>query len=154
MSCRPMLVLMLLAPAMAAAQRQPERNEIYAQRILRELVRRHHDEVSAMELALATGGRCVTIAATDPKDIGEKCDADELGPIRTGAPTIEAPTSADPVFDITQALHDKSGRLIGALGTDVIPTANGDRAVALARAEALRRELEALIPSAAALSKR
>jgi hypothetical protein len=150
----PLLILTSLVFNRAAAGQPQPRQEILAQRIVRELVDRHRDEVAAMEIALLSTAGCATIAATDPKDIGERCDADELGPIRTGTPNIEAPTADDPVFDITQALHDKSGRLVGAVGMDIKPPAGGEREIALARAKALLAELEALIPSAAELRKR
>ncbi len=147
------VVMFLMLPHAATAQKQPAR-ETLAQRIVRELVDRHRDQISAMEIALTSDKGCATIAATDPKDVGEKCDADELGPIKTGAPNVEAPTTDDPVFDITQALHDRSGQLIGAVGMDIVPPPNGDRDVALARAKALLQELEAQIASAVALRKR
>ena len=46
-----------------------------------------------MEIALLSERGCATIAATDPKDIGERCDADELGPI-VGM-DIKPPTNGD-----------------------------------------------------------
>jgi hypothetical protein len=118
---------------------------------VRELVRKHRDVLAAMEIALLTDGNCATVAATDPKDVGEACDDDEKGPIRSGVPNVEAPTAEDPVFDITQALHDSTGRLIGAVGMDVKPATNRNREAALSEARALLRELEAKIPSSAAL---
>jgi hypothetical protein len=106
-----------------------------------------------MEIALLSGTHCTTVAATDPKDVGESCDEDENEPIRTGTPNVDEPTAKDPVFDITQALHDRSGHLIGAVGMDIKPQPHTDRASALARAQALLRELESRIPSAAALRR-
>ena len=106
-----------------------------------------HPELAAVELAVVTGGVCKTVAATAPEDIGERCDADELGPMRTGEPDIEAPSASDPVYDITQALHDSAGRLIGAVGMDLKPVAGEDQAAVLAKARAILRELEAAIPS-------
>lgn len=110
-----------------------------------------HAELSGLELALQLDGGCRTVAASAPEDLGEKCDADELGPIRTGKPDVEAPSREDPVYDITQALHDASGRLIGAVGMDLKPdTAPTARGV-LARARALLALLEREIPSKARL---
>ena len=110
-----------------------------------------HPELAGLELALETGGVCKTVAATAPEDIGERCDADELGPMRTGAPDVEAPSASDPVYDITQALHDSGGRLIGAVGMDLKPAAGVDRAAVVAKARAILREMETAIPSKAAL---
>jgi hypothetical protein len=86
--------------------------------------------------------------------LSEKCDDDEKGPIRTGEPDVEAPSKADPVYDITQALHDSAGRLIGAVGMDIKPEAGPDRAAVVARAKALLQELEAQIPSKEKLYER
>jgi len=110
-----------------------------------------HPELAGLELAVVTGGVCKTVAATDPKDIGERCDADELGPMRTGEPDVEAPSASDPVYDITQALHDSAGRLIGAVGMDLKPAAGQPPAAVLAKARAILREMEAAIPSKATL---
>ena len=110
-----------------------------------------HPELAGLELALVTGGVCRTVAATAPEDIWERCDADELGPMRTGEPDVEAPSASDPVYDITQALHDAAGRLIGAVGMDLKPAAGEDRAAALAKARAILEAMEAAIPSKRAI---
>lgn len=67
--------------------------------------------------------------------------------MRTGEPDVEAPSASDPVYDITQALHDSAGRLIGAVGMDLKPAAGQDRAAMLAKARAILREMEAAIPA-------
>ena len=45
-----------------------------------DLIGQKHSEISALELSAAPAGqkRCVTIAATEPKDLREKCDQDGL----------------------------------------------------------------------------
>jgi hypothetical protein len=118
----------------------------YAQQLVDHLVAVHSD-VKAIELAVGSLDDCTTVAATDRKDVGEKCDDDELGPMRTGEPDVEAPTKDDPVYDITQALHDHTGTLIGAVGMDLAPAPGQDHAAMVARARTLLRELEARIPS-------
>jgi hypothetical protein len=140
-----------IAPIASHAQKQ---GETYAQQLVNDFVRRHSSELAALELAIISERGCATIAATDPKDVGEKCDDDENGPIRTGQPDIEAPSKDDPVYDITQALHDSAGRLIGAVGMDIKPSAGPDRAAVVARAKALLQELEAQIPSKEKLYER
>jgi hypothetical protein len=120
--------------------------ETYGQRLVDRIVAAH-PELAAMELAIVTDDGCKTIAATDRKDVGEQCDDDELGPIRTGDPDVEAPTKDDPVYDITQALHDTAGNLIGAVGMDIKPGPDQDRQAVVTRALALLHELEAQIPS-------
>jgi hypothetical protein len=135
----------------AAPRRRPARQpRTYAQQLVDRFVASHPD-LAAVELALVTGEECKTVAATAPEDVGERCDADELGPIRTGEPDVEAPSASDPVYDITQALHDSAGRLIGAVGMDLKPEAGQDPAAVLERARAILRELESAIPSKARL---
>jgi len=154
---RHVLALALIFPATAiapAASRAQKQGETYAQRLVNDFVRRHSSEVTAVELAIISDQGCATLAATDPKDVGEKCDDDENGPIRTGQPDIEAPSKNDPVYDITQALHDSAGRLIGAVGMDIKPSAGPDRAAVVARAKTLLQELEAEIPSKEKLYER
>ncbi len=118
----------------------------YAQQLVNQMVAAHA-ELAAMELALQLTEGCKTVAATAAEDIGEKCDDDELGPIRTGEPDVEEPTKDDPVYDITQALHDSAGNLIGAVGMDLKPAPGKDRAAMVAQARAILHELEARIPS-------
>src|SRR5262245_2140014 len=140
-----------MAPTASGAQKQ---GETYAQQLVNDFVRRHSSDVAAVELAIMSDKGCATIAATDPKDVGEKCDDDEKGPIRTGQPDVEAPSKQDPVYDITQALHDSAGRLIGAVGMDIKPSAGPDRAAGVARATALLQEREAPIPPTEKLYER
>ena len=144
------IAFLAVGPASAQQSKTPVKGPVVvAQQLVDQFVRAH-PELSALELAVTSTKGCRTIAATAPEDVGEKCDADELGPIRTGKPDVEAPSKADPVYDITQALHDASGNLIGAAGLDLKPGI-GPRAAVVARARELLRELEALIPSKAKL---
>lgn len=118
----------------------------YAQQLVGQAVAGHAD-VKSVELAIDSAGVCKTIAATAREDVGEKCDDDELGPMRTAQPEVEEPSTDDPVYDITQALHDASGQLIGAFGMDIAPRPGQARAQVLALAQTVLRELEASIPS-------
>ncbi|MEJ2144800.1 MAG: hypothetical protein P8020_06640 [Acidobacteriota bacterium] len=111
-----------------------------------------HSGLASLEIAFMSDAGCKTVAASAPEDIGEECDADELGPIRTGKAEVEAPSNEDPIYDITQALHDSSGNLIGAVGMDLKPDI-GSRDAVVAHARQLLNELEAKIPSKAWLSE-
>jgi len=121
----------------------------YAQWLVDRTVKAHAP-VKSVEMAIVLDNVCRTVAATAPEDIGERCDADERGPMETGAPDVEAPSKADPVYDITQALHDAGGALIGAVGMDIDP-GTMDRAAVLALARDLLAEIERQIPSRARL---
>ncbi len=96
-----------------------------------------HRDVEALEVALGTGESCRTVAASDPDDVGEACDEDELRAMRTGEPVVGGPESDGSVYDVTQALHDAEGRLIGAVGMDV-------RANGRSREEVIERAKELL----------
>ena len=147
-------LLFSTAPVQQKQAPQPRKGPLtVAQQLVNQFVPAH-PELSALEVAVTSNGQCKTIAATAPEDVGERCDADELGPIRTGKPDVEIPTKDDPVYDITQALHDASGRLIGAVGMDLKPTAGPTREAVVARARELLRDLEAQIASKARLMER
>jgi hypothetical protein len=117
----------------------------YAQWLVNQTVAAH-PEVKSVELAIVLNGVCRTIAATAAEDVGERCDDDETGPMHTGDPDIEPPSAADPVYDITQPLHDDRGRLIGAVGMDIAP-GNLDAAGALRVARIVAGEIESHIKS-------
>jgi hypothetical protein len=139
-----------LAPGVLAQSKpkqSPPLPKTNAQELVIRFVSQHSDELEALELAIGTGRGCKTVAATHVEDLGEACDEDELTAMRTNEPYVEAPTKNDPVYDITQALHDTTGALIGAAGMDLKPQAGQDRAAMVARARALLRELETQIPS-------
>ncbi len=149
-----LIVLILAATSTVEAaqksRRTPESNSGNAslargQRLVDQFVA-GHPELAALELALTSGQGCKTVAASAREDVGEACDADELGPMMTGKAEIEEPTDEDPVYDITQALHDAKGNLIGAAGMDLKPTI-GSRDQVVVRAKELLQELEAQIPS-------
>jgi hypothetical protein len=110
-----------------------------------------HPEVTGLELSATPSGQeaCVTIAATDPKDLGEKCD-DEATALRTQKPFVEQEPDG---FDVTAPLHDASGELIGTLGIDFKPHAGQIRTGILKRTTSILRELERQIPSKAFLFK-
>ncbi|MEJ2678501.1 MAG: PepSY domain-containing protein [Gemmatimonadota bacterium] len=105
-----------------------------------------HGPVKSVEMAVVLDGVCRTIAATAPEDLGETCDADERQPMETGTPNVEAPSQADPVYDVTLALHDVKGTLIGAVGMDIEP-GDMDRAGVLSLARSVLAEIEQQIPS-------
>ncbi len=105
-----------------------------------------HPEVAGLELAATPPAKhsCVTIAATDTKEIGEKCDKDEFTVLKTLKPFVEQEQDG---FDVTAPLHDASGKLIGTVGIDFKPQPGQTKADVLQRTAELVRELEPQIPS-------
>lgn len=138
---------LLLAPLLgtAAGPKRGKHPNTYAQQIVDRMVAQHPG-VKSVELALLSNKGCATVAATAAEDIGEACDSGENAPMKTGNPYVEAPSKNDPVYDITEALHDASGKLIGAVGMDIAP-AGRNRAAVVAQARAVLAEMERLIPS-------
>jgi hypothetical protein len=140
----------LLLTACADAQ-TARRGRSYAQTLLRDALRRH-PKIKQAEIAAMSGNGCVTVAASDAGDIGDKCDGKERNVMQSGEPDIEDPSMVDPVYIISEALHDASGAVVGIIITDVMPERGRGRDAALARARALRRDIESRIQSAAQLT--
>jgi hypothetical protein len=105
-----------------------------------------HPAVKSVELAVALDGVCRTVAATAKEDVGERCDRDETGPMKSGRASVEAPSKEDPVYDVTLPLHDAGGHLIGAVGMDIDP-AGLDRSEVLKLARQVLAGIETGIPS-------
>lgn len=162
------LLFLITSLATADAQAQKAQGKTYAQRLVDDLMKRHSD-VKGVELAVLSDKGCATLAATDQEDIGEACDDDENASMRTGEPFVEEPGGAKAgekededkqdveeadLYDITQALHDGSGKLIGAVGFDIKPQHGQDRDAVVARAKALLLELEGQIASKEKLYER
>ena len=90
--------------------------EIRAQKVVAE-IKAAHPEVTGLELAATRSEQegCKTIAATEVKEIGEKCDKDEFTAMKTNQPLVEREKDE---FDATLPLHDASGKIIGTVGMD------------------------------------
>lgn len=107
------IVAAIGATAVAGAEK------IAAQKAVEEVLAAH-PEITGLELAAkrtATEG-CKTIAATEAKEVGEKCDTDELTAIKTNRPFVEQEKDE---FDVTVPIHDKAGRIIATAGMDFKP---------------------------------
>ncbi len=78
-----------------------------------ELTARNRPEVTELELSATRAGqqKCVTIAATKAKDMGERCDADEAVALKTLKPFVEREKDG---LDVTAPLHDANGNAIGS----------------------------------------
>jgi hypothetical protein len=91
-------------------------DKIAAQKAAEELVAAH-PEITGLELA-ATRSKaegCKTIAATEAKEIGEKCDKDEFTAMKSNQPFVELEKDE---FDVTVPLHDAAGKIIATVGMD------------------------------------
>jgi hypothetical protein len=105
-----------------------------------------HPEITGLELSAAPAGQlnCITIAATEVKNLGEKCDQDEAAALKTLEPFVEHEPDG---YDVTAPLHDASGKVIGTLGIDFKPQAGQTKSEILRRTARLLKEMEPQIPS-------
>jgi len=141
-------ILGLLATGSLASKRAPEsKPKIFAQRLVEEVLAKHSNITSA-ELAVRSPEGCSTIASSDPKDVGEKCDQDEVDPLRTGEPFVERESDG---FDVTMPLHDTSGQIIGTIGLDFKAEPGQQRSSVVQKAKKILQEVEPQIPSKAKL---
>ncbi len=122
----------------------------YAQQLVDEFLQKHSEiEIMAIH-ATPPGSDYNVIAGSSIGRLGKKADNDDMRCVYTGKPNLEV-NSTGTRFESEMQLHDRSGRLLGALGV-VVAYKKGDSKEALhAHAEAIRQELEARIPDAASL---
>jgi hypothetical protein len=136
------LLTVSLPPALPAAASGPtSRHKIAAQRLVEESASKH-PEVAGIEIAVVSSGGCSTIASTDRNSIQEKCDRDEQEAMRTGEPFVEKEGDS---FDVTLALHDATGKIIGTLGIDFKARPGQDRAMLVEQSNKILHEIESQI---------
>jgi hypothetical protein len=90
------------------------------------------------------------IAGSNIGRLGKKADNDDMRCVFTGKPNLEV-NSTGKRFESEMQLHDRAGRLIGAVGVVVAYQKGDDRQALFTRADRIRVELEKRIPDAAGL---
>jgi hypothetical protein len=144
--------LAIASPGPSEEQQKP----ILAQRVTEELVAMHAEIVS-MEVSATPPGQatCVTIAATEAKEVGGKCDDDEFTAMKTNKPFVEKEKEGGKeVFDVTMPMHDASGKVMGTIGLDFKPAPDQEQSQVVEQATQIVREFEKRIPSRAKLFAR
>jgi len=126
------LALIVLVSANAA--------EIRAQKVVAE-IKAAHPEITGLELAASRSEQegCKTIAATEVKEIGEKCDKDEFTAMKTNQPFVEKEKDE---FDATLPIHDSAGKVIGTVGMDFKAGAGQTKETVTRQAKLIASELE------------
>jgi hypothetical protein len=100
---------------LASVSLRAQTNNIFAQQVVQE-IKAAHPEITGLELAATKPGKgCQTIAATEAKEIGEKCDKDEWTARNTNRPFVEQEKTE---FDVTLPIHDSAGKIIATAGMD------------------------------------
>jgi hypothetical protein len=135
------IIFVILSCAILNAQ--PKKTQ--AQHLI-DVALQHHPEIAELELSATPQdqGVCITIAATPSKQLGEKCDDDELTALRTRQPLVEMESDG---FDVTAPLRDVKGMVIGTLGIDFKLQPGQTKRAILKQTAALLRELEPQIRS-------
>jgi hypothetical protein len=128
----------------AAVGVQAQTRNIFAQKVVQE-VAAAHPEITGLELAATKPGNgCRTIAATEAKEIGEKCDKDEWTARNTNRPFVEQERTE---FDVTLPLHDSAGKTIATAGMDFKLKAGRTKETVLREALQIGAELERRLTS-------
>jgi hypothetical protein len=109
-------------------------------------VKAAHPEITSLELAAAQSAndRCRTIAATEAKEVGQKCDKDELTAMKTNKPFIEKEKDE---WDATLPIHDSAGAVIGTAGMDFKAGPGQTKETVERQAKQIASELEKRIAS-------
>jgi hypothetical protein len=130
---------------MLCSSLQAQSRTTHAQQLVDSTLKKNAD-VDGIEISATPESKssCVTIAATETKDLGEKCDEDEFAALKSGKPHVEKEADG---YDVTAPLHDAHGRLVGTIGIDFKLLSGQTHASILRRTNDLLRELEKQIPS-------
>jgi hypothetical protein len=137
-------------PIAASAQTKAHAGKTVAQKLV-EATQAKHPESDEIGISAITSRGCVGIASTDKSDIGEKCEKENSGAMRSGKPVVEKEKDG---FDVTLPLHDSTGKIIGALGIGFKPGPGQTEASVTEQAQKIASEIEAQIPSKAKLFER
>ena len=129
--------------AFARAQAKNPKGKLFAQKLV-EATQAKHPETNEVGISAMTSRGCVGIASTDKGEIGEKCEKDDLEPMRTGKPYVEKEKDG---FDVSLPLHDSTGKIIGTVGIGFKPSAGQTEASVTQQAQKIASEMEAQIPS-------
>jgi len=135
----------VICSVMMVCLSQAQSGTTNAQQLVNSTVRKNAD-IAGLEISATPAGKttCVTIAATEAKDLGEKCDEDEFAALKTGKPYVEKEADG---YDVTAPLHDESGKLVGTIGIDFKLQSGQTDASILQRTSEILKQLESQIPS-------
>jgi len=90
----------------------------------------------------------VTIASSEAKGIGEKCDKDEYTAMKTNKPFVEKEMeNGKQVYDVTIPIHDAEGKIIATAGIDFKAWPDQAEAWVTDRSLQIAREIESKIKS-------
>ena len=124
--------------------------DTYAQQLVDEVIEAHPEiEILAIHATPPESDYNI-IAGSNIGRLGKKADNDDMRCIFTGKPNLEV-NSTGKRFESEMQLHDRSGRLVGAVGVVVAYKKGDDQQVLFNHATQIRAELEKRIPDSASL---
>jgi len=122
----------------------------YAQKLVDEFMDKYPEiEIFAIH-ATPPDSDYNVIAGSNIGRIGKKADNDDMRCVFTGKPNLEI-NSTGKRFESEMQLHDRAGRVIGAVGIVVAYKKGDDRQALHAHAEQIRAELEKRIADSSSL---
>jgi hypothetical protein len=124
---------------------QPDRKN-YAQQLVDETLAKHPEVIILAMHAKSPTDAEYPIVASNIGRIGKKADEDDMRVINTGKPNLEV-NEAGNHFEVELTLQDASRRTIGALGVVFNYKQGDDKAAFQKKAEQVRDELRARIPT-------
>ena len=131
---------LLAAPKKSSAKSAPA--EIFAHTLAKNTLAKHPD-ITGVEISAEVDGACKTIASTDVKEIGEKCDTDEIRPLRSGKEYVEHEKDG---FDVSVPLRDSKGNVVAVVGMDIKPVPGQTKAQVLKLARHIAEEMQSQVP--------
>jgi hypothetical protein len=150
------LVMALMAVSFGAAavhgHSEPQLpNPIYAQRLVMEVIKTHHDMLDVIfHVTPPNSSDNVAIAAYTAKERGERSGEDDLRVIATGKPLVEVQKDGVRI-GVLLPLKDGAAQTIGALGLMYGYHPGQDEQQFLRRSERIRDQLASRISSREAL---
>lgn len=109
-----------------------------------------HPEVVLLAIHAKPAGHKNVIVASNFGRIGKIGDEDDMRCITTGKPNLEVDATGKH-FEAEIVLHDKAGKIVGALGVVFNYKAGDDKAKYHAIADQIEAEMRAQLPTAGAL---
>ncbi|MGH7584107.1 MAG: hypothetical protein ACREL5_12860 [Gemmatimonadales bacterium] len=144
------LLWIAATPGVGSAQVKPTATKTFAQALV-DATHAAHPEIDEIGISAMTSHGCVGIASTDKSDVGEKCEADDVTPMKTGKPSVGKEGTG---YDVSVPLHDVAGKTVGVLGVGFKAAPGQTAATVTQTAQKIAAEMAAKIPSKAKLFAR
>lgn len=124
-----------------------------AQKLVDDTMRKYRDAILLVMHVTPPGSKDNIVLASNIGRIGKKADEDDLRVIERGETNLEV-SSAGNRFEVELPLLDKAGLRIGALGVVFPYKKSSDKQALKQRAEKIRDDMAAQIPSIAQIAER